>query len=98
MQKNGYNLPSLKISIKKLYNCPKQKQIKNNIKINKKSIQNHCKNIEKSMKYKSIENYGKNIENSIKIFHTLITEGPIYVCSICQQINILHNLSQITKF
>ena len=96
-KKNGYNLPILKISIKKLYNCPKQKQIKNNIKINKKSIQNHCKNIEKSMKYKSIENYGKNIENSIKIFHTLTTEGPIYVCSICQQINFLHNLSQITK-
>ena len=96
-KKNGYNLPILKISMKKLYNFPKQKQIKNNIKINKKSIQNHCKNIEKSIKYKSIENYGKNIENSIKIFHTLTTEGPIYVCSICQQINFLHNLSQITK-
>ena len=29
---------------------------------------------------------GSNLDSSIKIFNNLISEGPIYMCSGCQQI------------
>ena len=84
-KKAGYNLPILNIKIKKLNETDTKNKKKHNTlnitKINKKNK----------------ENYGNNIEDSIKIFDTLTKEGPIYVCSICQQINFLHNLSQIVK-
>ena len=84
-KEKGYKLPILNISIRKLQNEEPKNKIKNN-----------TSNVTKINK-KTRENYGKNIEDSIKIFHTITKEGPIYVCSICQQINFLHNLSQITK-
>ena len=42
------------------------------------------------MTKKQKENYGSSLKESIKIFNKLTTNGPIYVCSICQQINFLH--------
>ena len=47
------------------------------------------------MSKKQKENYGSSLKESIKIFNKLTTNGPIYVCSICQQINFLHNVSKI---
>ena len=84
-KEKGYKLPILNIHIRKLQNEQPKNKIKNN-----------TSNVTKINK-KTRENYGKNIEDSIKIFHTITKEGPIYVCSICQQINFLHNLSQIAK-
>ena len=28
---------------------------------------------------------GSNLDDSIKIFNNLLSEGPIYMCSVCQQ-------------
>ena len=46
------------------------------------------------MSKKQKENYGSSLKESIQIFNKLTTNGPIYVCSICQQINFLHNVSK----
>ena len=53
------------------------------------------KKIDVKMSKKQKENYGSSLKESIKIFDKLTTNGPIYVCSICQQINFLHNVSKI---
>ena len=47
------------------------------------------------MSKKQKENYGSSLKESIKTFNKLTTNGPIYVCSICQQMNFLHNVSKI---
>ena len=47
------------------------------------------------MSKKQKENYGSSLKESIQIFNKLTTNGPIYVCSICQQVNFLHNVSKI---
>ena len=41
--------------------------------------------------------YGRNLEESIKIFNNLVSEGPIYVCSICQQTNFIDRVTEIVK-
>ena len=33
----------------------------------------------------NIYNHKLNLNDSIKIFNNLISEGPIYMCSVCQQ-------------
>ena len=50
------------------------------------------------MSKKQKENYGSSLKESIQIFNKLTTNGPIYVCSICQQINFLHNVSKNSEF
>ena len=83
--KQGYNLPILNITMNKI-----------DIKAKDNKTKTNSSNITKINK-KGKENYGNSIEDSIQIFNTLTKQGPIYVCSICQQINFLHNLSQIQK-
>lgn len=82
-KQKGYKLPILNINLQK-------KVIKSERNENAK---NETINLTKKLK----ENYGKNIEGSIQIFNKLTTVGPIYVCTICQQINFLHNLSKISN-
>ena len=63
--------------------------------IKTKSKQSQIKEIDVKMTKKQKENYGSSLKESIKIFNKLTTNGPIYVRSICQQINFLHNVSKI---
>ena len=79
-KKKGYNLPILTVNLKR---------------INTKSNQSQIKKIDVKMSKKQKENYGSSLKESIKIFNKLTTDGPIYVCSICQQINFWHNVSKI---
>ena len=79
-KKKGYNLPILTVNLKRIKTKSKQSQIKE---------------IDVKMSKKQKENYGSSLKESIKIFNKLTTNGPIYVCSICQQINFLHNVSKI---
>ena len=79
-KKKGYNLPILTVNLKRIKTKSKQSQIKK---------------IDVKMSKKQKENYGSSLKESIQIFNKLTTNGPIYVCSICQQINFLHNVSKI---
>ena len=39
----------------------------------------------------------KNLDDSIKIFNNLISEGPIYVCSVCQQTQFKDKVNDINR-
>ena len=41
--------------------------------------------------------YGKTFEDSIQIFNTLTAEGPIYICTVCQQTNFKDKVTMIHK-
>jgi len=41
--------------------------------------------------------YGTNLNQSIEIFNTLTSDGPIYICSICQQTNFIDKVTEIAK-
>ena len=43
------------------------------------------------------QKYGKSLHDSIKIFNNLISEGPIYVCSVCQQTQFKDKVNHIDK-
>ena len=48
----------------------------------------HKTNEKKPHLQQNISNHkldGSNLDDSIKIFNNLISEGPIYMCSVCQQ-------------
>ena len=79
-KKKGYNSPILTVNLKRIKTKSKQSQIKK---------------IDVKMSKKQKENYGSSLKEIIQIFNKLTTNGPIYVCSICQQINFLHNVSKI---
>ena len=43
-------------------------------------------------------NMAKTLMTAIKIFNNLISEGPIYVCSVCQQTQFKDKVNDINKF
>ena len=67
---------------------------RNNLKKNNNHIHNKTEKISNNKKQK----YGKNLDDSIKIFNNLISEGPIYVCSLCQQTQFKDKVNDINKF
>ena len=64
---------------------------RNNLK--KKHVHNKTEKISNNEKQK----YGKNLDDSIKIFNNLISEGPIYVCSVCQQTQFKDKVNDINR-
>ena len=43
------------------------------------------------------QKYGVNLDESIQIFTNLISQGPIFVCSVCQQTNFKDKVTTISK-
>ena len=71
----------------------KTKRQKNN---NDDTLQEYEKKNKKLSNQNKLK-YGLNLNESIKIFTDLISDGPIYVCSVCHQTNFKDKVSKIKK-
>ena len=57
----------------------------------------HVHNKTEKISNNAKQKYGKNLDDSIKIFNNLISEGPIYVCSVCQQTQFKDKVNDINR-
>ena len=78
----GYRL---KICLIKINNVNRIHEIRNKICIFSDPINTLPTDNKTNILYYNKYKYGNNLEPSIEIFNKYIAEGPIYVCSICQQ-------------
>ena len=74
-----------KIPIVQILNSTSLNQLTTNKQINKKLTKNDR------------QQYGKSLDESIQIFNKLTSEGPIYICSVCQQMNFKDKVQLIKK-
>ena len=64
---------------------------------NNSKKKNHVHNETGKISNNEKQKYGKNLDDSIKIFNNLISEGPIYVCSVCQQTQFKDKVNDINR-
>ena len=64
---------------------------------NNSKKKNHVHNKTEKISNNEKQKYGKNLDDSIKIFNNLISEGPIYVCSVCQQTQFKDKVNDINR-
>ena len=104
-QKYGHNL---KICLLRINDINKTLQILINrvnsdktnpilIQRNNSKKKNHVHNKTEKISNNEKQKYGKNLDDSIKIFNNLISEGPIYVCSVCQQTQFKDKVNDINR-
>ena len=88
---------SLKICLIKINNVNKIHEIRNKICIFSNPIHTLPTDNKTNILYYNKYKYGKNLEESIEIFNKYVAEGPIYVCSICQQNQFKDKVTLINK-
>ena len=93
-KEHGY---SLKICLIEINNVNKIHKIRNKICIFSNPINTLPTDNKRNILYYNKYKYGNNLEESIEIFNKYIAEGPIYVCSICQQNQFKDKVTLINK-
>ena len=88
---------SLKICLIKINDVNKIHKITNKIYIFSNPINTLPTDNKKNILYYNKYKYSNNLEESIEIFNKYIAEGPIYVCSICQQNQFKDKVTLINK-
>ena len=89
-KKYGYNL---KIPVLQIRDITETYKIKNK----HYNITNNEKKYKEKLSCNHKKQYGTNLEDSIQIFNKLIQDGPIYVCTVCQQNNFSDKVMLIEK-
>ena len=88
---------SLKICLIKINNVNRIHKIRNKICIFSNPINTLPTDNKTNILYYNKYKYGNNLGKSIEIFNKYIAQGPIYVCSICQQNQFKDKVTLINK-
>ena len=66
----------------------------NQNKLQKQRARKHSINVSKEKQQTETKKHGKNLTQLLNIFNSSIAEGPVYVCTCCEQIWFRHSSVQ----